>query len=470
VEGVITSFECDGCRKSYRWKPELAGKKVKCKCGHPIVVPIPAPEPPQAVESDDPFADALAAAADAEERGAYEVAQDAPRCPGCIQPMAQGAMVCVHCGYNLKTGKKLSVSVDQAGAPAKPAPAKKAAAGVLPYQRPPAARFPGRAEANNNVGEPVKDLYIPIGLFLLGVILSFIETKISWGFSSYSAAFTVTSIFVVLNIFLVFVAIMMAVKLMDLGLGPVGPAMLKIAVVAVLPGAVAGVATATLGFSGGWFGRIGGLILTYALFMWLLELDYHETNICAVIIWLVRTFGTYLLIFALVGALGISAQRVAPLTGGGSGASARDDEYGEFGGRNLSAKEMDTLAARLLASSSAIEARAWIAGAPPEKRRFYLRREMTAKVFVDSLYSMGARRITVTLVKSDEDGEWANQLVIEMPASSSGREKILDWNDDLTHIMKYDSVTDTGFKYLVVNYDGKQLSELFDGSGKKKRQ
>src|SRR5205807_7472407 len=32
--GQLEKFNCDGCGKSYRWKAELAGKRVKCKCGH----------------------------------------------------------------------------------------------------------------------------------------------------------------------------------------------------------------------------------------------------------------------------------------------------------------------------------------------------------------------------------------------------------------------------------------------------
>ena len=36
-------FSCDKCGKSYKWKPELAGKKVKCKCGN--IMAAPAEEP-----------------------------------------------------------------------------------------------------------------------------------------------------------------------------------------------------------------------------------------------------------------------------------------------------------------------------------------------------------------------------------------------------------------------------------------
>lgn len=32
-------FGCDECGKRYRWKEQLAGKKVKCKCGHVMRVP-----------------------------------------------------------------------------------------------------------------------------------------------------------------------------------------------------------------------------------------------------------------------------------------------------------------------------------------------------------------------------------------------------------------------------------------------
>lgn len=36
-------FKCAGCARQYKWKPELAGKKVKCKCGTAIEVPSQMP-------------------------------------------------------------------------------------------------------------------------------------------------------------------------------------------------------------------------------------------------------------------------------------------------------------------------------------------------------------------------------------------------------------------------------------------
>ena len=38
-EATAARFSCGGCNKTYAWKPELAGKRVKCKCGQVIDVP-----------------------------------------------------------------------------------------------------------------------------------------------------------------------------------------------------------------------------------------------------------------------------------------------------------------------------------------------------------------------------------------------------------------------------------------------
>src|SRR4051794_5580066 len=40
-------FNCDTCHKSYRWTPQLAGKKVKCCLGDVLVSPIDEPRDPE---------------------------------------------------------------------------------------------------------------------------------------------------------------------------------------------------------------------------------------------------------------------------------------------------------------------------------------------------------------------------------------------------------------------------------------
>jgi DNA-directed RNA polymerase subunit RPC12/RpoP len=144
-------FSCAACGKEYRWKPELAGRKAKCACGAAIVVPAerpaagpaPAPLKPPAAPPVAPPAARAVPAPDAALPPPAPPPTPAPEvkpspgaaCPSCGAPLAANAVLCVNCGYNLKTGKTLSAVVverdeeDEPGdaPPAKAAPAVKQA-------------------------------------------------------------------------------------------------------------------------------------------------------------------------------------------------------------------------------------------------------------------------------------------------------------------------------------------------------
>jgi hypothetical protein len=99
------SFSCDACGKTYAWKPELAGKRVKCKCGKAITIPI-----------DDPAGDDMAdLAVPAPARGGGGGGGGGGACPSCGAAVGAGAVICVNCGHNLKTGKKLSTAKQVGG-------------------------------------------------------------------------------------------------------------------------------------------------------------------------------------------------------------------------------------------------------------------------------------------------------------------------------------------------------------------
>ena len=61
-------FNCSSCGKEYRWKPELAGKKAKCKCGSVIAVPLKQPAAPRPAPKP--------AEQDADLDGLYALAQE----------------------------------------------------------------------------------------------------------------------------------------------------------------------------------------------------------------------------------------------------------------------------------------------------------------------------------------------------------------------------------------------------------
>jgi hypothetical protein len=200
-------FSCAACGKQYRWKPELAEKKVKCKCGNALAVPavpptpgraaaranavqpglaaaartaevrprvaaaapagrpanVPPPPPPpppapssrrpQDTSEDDGGMDALYALAQQE----ADVAEDATAgadlnfCPNCRNRMNPDAVLCTACGYNRKSGKMVSAAA--------------------PKVAKPGGGFLGKFKKGGDA--KAVDKMAPQGSFLLGLALSF---------------------------------------------------------------------------------------------------------------------------------------------------------------------------------------------------------------------------------------------------------------------------------------------------------
>jgi hypothetical protein len=102
-------FSCPTCGKSYRWKLEFAGRSAKCACGAKLVVPMEA-------ASTSGAADTRAAPgpkrAESTRRAATSAqSNNGSACPSCSASLATDAVLCINCGFNLKTGKKLAAVV-----------------------------------------------------------------------------------------------------------------------------------------------------------------------------------------------------------------------------------------------------------------------------------------------------------------------------------------------------------------------
>ena len=134
-------FSCDSCGRSYSWKTELAGRKVKCKCGHVLEVPA---EPPQAegdlyAMADDPAPAARKAPA-APAAPAPPVSSTGYRCPNCLKDLIPGTHLCKECGFNLRTGTVERAAKANAGAATAMVSGRKAIKGKGALARPAPAR------------------------------------------------------------------------------------------------------------------------------------------------------------------------------------------------------------------------------------------------------------------------------------------------------------------------------------------
>lgn len=121
---------CDTCGKQYVFKPTLAGKRVKCKCGGRIAFPaLVTPAAEEISEAADAEQDPLAALS-----GRRLINLDDIQSPGetitnvcrtCSTPLQLGAAICTMCGTNQRTGERMQTMVQKAPPPP-PRPVKQA--------------------------------------------------------------------------------------------------------------------------------------------------------------------------------------------------------------------------------------------------------------------------------------------------------------------------------------------------------
>jgi hypothetical protein len=136
----VIKFRCKGCEKKITVRAEYAGKKAKCPgCKQPLRVPSPRPKrsstgvPIAAGTGDSGSSSAgaksysladlaeMEANADAEIKELSHKAANRPnsvRIPGgkdcteCGSSCKPDAVICVHCGHNFESGKKLKTKKD----------------------------------------------------------------------------------------------------------------------------------------------------------------------------------------------------------------------------------------------------------------------------------------------------------------------------------------------------------------------
>ncbi|MBL8799712.1 MAG: hypothetical protein JNM56_37870 [Planctomycetia bacterium] len=93
---------CPECQKQIKAKPELQGKKVRCKgCGHIFVIPAATEARPAAKVATTEDLESYGLAADKDE--------GVLRCAHCAKELESAdAVICLHCGYNMRTRQRVA--------------------------------------------------------------------------------------------------------------------------------------------------------------------------------------------------------------------------------------------------------------------------------------------------------------------------------------------------------------------------
>ncbi|MBT3191710.1 MAG: zinc-ribbon domain-containing protein [Verrucomicrobia bacterium] len=95
-------FNCPECGQVLEAPEEMAGEAIACPACEATIT-IPGPEPEETLVLPNlPNVSIPSVPPEPEKNG----------CPECQAELADGAVLCVHCGYHLKLGKKISTEFD----------------------------------------------------------------------------------------------------------------------------------------------------------------------------------------------------------------------------------------------------------------------------------------------------------------------------------------------------------------------
>jgi hypothetical protein len=320
---------------------------------------------------------------------------------------------------------------------------------------------------------PVWDLYVPSGLILLGMFLSFFEIRVVLGLKSFPIAIGAVGVLTIVNVVFGFAGILIATKLLDLGLGPIPVAVLKTAAAAILPAAAASLLNNVLPFGGfllAWFVSFG---LSLLIFMKLMDLDYFETMICTVIIWLVRTWVGYAVLGMIFhgmssggGGAGGSGGTLMAAAGGTQAVAAAAADQSEPEEKVDPAARYDDHARMLMSARRKPDAKAWV-GDP--NHAFANRKHDESVRIVDDLIKLGGQFMVVPDPVegkgADKGKETGHYLVFFLPGEKEARQKIFDYYPTLGKVYGLKNVKDEGQQYMSIQFARSFFDDVDEGAG-----
>ena len=275
------SITCTACDRQYRWKQELAGRKMKCKCGEVVVMPN------QPDDIDDLYTMAgLESSASPQKTN----------CDSCGTRIKPGAAICINCGYNLKTG---DVVVTAINAPATgqgaPAPAQ-AVGGIYANAMASRKKHTDINSRSDSKMQKQKNVFIPLGLIASSLVVVFAyQMFFADDILSPLQAVTYISLSTAVIIPILLIGLYIASSVIGISYGPLHTGLLKLLAIYLAPEACQSIINIIMGDYTllGWF---VSLIIYYALTMYLFELDPDETFYTIIILTITKIIASIFLV------------------------------------------------------------------------------------------------------------------------------------------------------------------------------
>jgi hypothetical protein len=380
AEVATSTFSCSACGKNYKWKQELAGRKVKCKCGQVVQIPTSDPAAKAAPQEDSSLA--------ALEEMAAAKHVEIPRQD--VAPQQEDDLYDIAEPEKPRKAARAAVAVASGGA-AVAVPA----APLLGYSRAPVA-----AETqDDNDPNAIKELYFPIGVFAAGLALSLLQaTKLSIITFPFQTAMALVGIRLVFDMILICGGCLAVMGWLEISFGSPGPALLKIAGIALIAAPVASIVSYLIHDPFGIIGIVVAMAVIWILFMKMFDMDIADVRVLTAIVGLVRLWAGYAILALIINGIGIS--------------------FAGMGGSHLSDAELnaDRMISDKLDMGRMPDAKPWLM--ETTGHCFGRTPNAISMKLADGLLTAGCK-----LVKVDHDGPFATELVAELPTNDERRKE-----------------------------------------------
>ena len=260
---------CATCGRGFEWKPELAGRTVKCACGTAVRVAASV-EP--AVGAD-------------EDSGEYDFAEPAPAPKPRVTVIAAPPV-------------GLAAPAGSADEPLIGAAAGAPVAVTLPPQRRGLRPEPRCTDEEVFKPSAVRDWVVPTALIAAGIVLRFVEVNVVTREDvvlGVGPAIVAVAMKLALSVGLMLGGMFLAVQALEVCfLGPLSRTAYKLVAIAVAPGALYGILTEVGGpMYGSLIGTFASVIAFGLLFWVLMRLDLKDASVCVLVTWILITAANY---------------------------------------------------------------------------------------------------------------------------------------------------------------------------------
>jgi hypothetical protein len=335
---AVERFKCSACGKALVWKPQLAGKRAKCKCGAVVTVPAATGATPQAAIGPKVIPPTTLP---------QTPKASAPKVIAPKEPDLDDLYALAPSG---------GIADDEvAPPPLAPLPAM---AAVAPAGAPRAARggkpapvaYLGRATpaqkdrfATSNLMDPTRDIYAPTGIFLAGFLMYLGYYVFTYDMGGVGIALTSLGlgILTVSKAAILIVAAMLLAGPLGVSFGDVWTAPLKLAAIAVFSDGVTTWVDAALqaGGAGGLAGVVSfpvALCIYWVLMIYLFNMDAGDSWLVVMLLSVFDSLVRWLLLMLLLNSvLGWGGVAGGALPGAGMGAGVTQASAAQVHVQNL---------------------------------------------------------------------------------------------------------------------------------------